>query len=503
MPKNLTTGSTEADRIKEGRPIRSFTDDPSLMGTQNLKIGPEYGGGPSMWEAPPKDPYASRKRTAQAKIPPRPPNSVMYPPGESDFKNREKYSAFVIGKMGFDPDTLDPYAEVEKAQELELPSVFEKAFGGKILYRDKDNLTKEEKDHWNVVHKAFNVYVKDRATDKAKRGKDEYKTRMKVFDDKLAEKKAIPDLMQTSLESIFLSLDEDGTKIGKVPAGELASAIRIAEQMVNEGASGYEAIDKATKEVIKKRLAQQGASDALGEIPEMEKGIFAGSPDIKTVKSIVKNARQQGASYNDILKKLKEQGWNDKNIAKLLPKDTAGAKAGLEVLQQKVLKLKTANPESYKKFMDYAKQNFTGKKPEEVKVLTEKWLASESKPKVATAFSPEGDTGKATQAGPAKANVPAKAKTGDKIPPKPDFATPMIIGGGSTKEQRQAANKEMDQFLSKYFGVGTENWKSLYGDAKKAGGIVFEGYMKLAGIIDEGWAKVVESQKESIKQLGK
>ncbi len=259
----------------------------------------------------------------KGKMPKKPPDSLLEPGGQRDFKDRQKYSKFVVDKMGFDPYSLDFDKEVEKAQEA-LPDVFEAAFGGQVLWRDRDKLDKKQQDHWNAAHKAFNVHVRNSVKEKAVRGKEEYKSRMKIFEDKLAEKKALPAAMEKSLGSIFISVDESGKKIGKIPAGILSKANKDAEQLINTGnMTGPEAIEKVTNDLVRERLRISAIDDALAAIPEMKKGWLSDdAKNVENVKSIIKDALEQGVDRKEVEARLKKQGWDAKNIAKVFPKET-------------------------------------------------------------------------------------------------------------------------------------------------------------------------------------
>jgi len=257
------------------------------------------------------------------KIPKKPPGEVLQAGGQRDFKDRQKYSDFVIAKMGFDPLTLDPNKEVEKAQES-LPDVFEAFFGGKILYRDIDKLDKDQKKEWTAEHLKFNVHVKNSVKEKAARGKEEYKARMKVFEDKQAEKKAMPAAVEKSLSSIFISTNENGKKVGKIPAGILSKAIKDAEALINTGNMTLaEAVAKITDDLVRERMRITAIDEALNTIPDMKTGWFSDdAKGVENVKSAIMDAMEQGAEHKDIVSTLKDRGWDSKNIAKVLPRET-------------------------------------------------------------------------------------------------------------------------------------------------------------------------------------
>lgn len=261
--------------------------------------------------------------TPTGKMPKKPPDNVLHPEGQRDFKDRQKYSDFVVAKMGFDPFKLNSDEEIEKAQAT-LPDVFEAAFGGQVLYNDIDKLDKDEKKHWDTVHRGFNVHVKNSVKEKIARGKEEYKARMKVFDDKLAEKRAIPKNMEKSLGSVFISTDESGKKIGKIPAGILSKANKDAEKLINTGnMTGAEAVAKITDDLVRERMQIVAIDEALAEIPDMKTGWFSSdAKGVENVKSIITDAMEQGADHKDVVSTLKDRGWDSKNIAKVLPKKT-------------------------------------------------------------------------------------------------------------------------------------------------------------------------------------
>lgn len=302
--------------IPEGAPEDAFVYDEPEFTAETERLLETPGGGMEYTES-----LRQRGEIAPSPIPKKPPDEILTTEGRADFKNRQKYSQFIVGKMGFDPHTFDPDKEVEKAQKA-LPGVFEAAFGGKALWRDRDKLNKEEKAHWDAVHKAFNVHVKNRAKARVERGKEEYKLRMKVFEDKVKEKKAMPAAMEKSLESIFISVNEEGKKIGKIPGGVLSKANRDAEKLVNtEGMTGPEATAKVVDDIARERIRILTIDEALNAIPDMVKGLLGKVKNIEDAKSAAQDAMEQGAEQKEVKSILKERGWDDKAIKEILPKE--------------------------------------------------------------------------------------------------------------------------------------------------------------------------------------
>ena len=269
-----------------------------------------------------KPPESSKTKTGG--IPNKPPDNALQPEAQRDFKDRQSYSDSVIKEMGYDPFTLSVDDLIEKAQEEELPELFKKAFDGKILLRDIDTLDPDEKKHWTAVLRAFNVNAEKGAKEEIASGKEIYKRNMKGFEDKLADKKAMPAAVEKSLSSIFISTNENGKKVGKIPAGILSKAIKDAEALINTGNMTLaEAVAKITDDLVRERMRITAIDEALNTIPDMKTGWFSDdAKGVENVKSAIMDAMEQGAEHKDIVSTLKDRGWDSKNIAKVLPRET-------------------------------------------------------------------------------------------------------------------------------------------------------------------------------------
>lgn len=267
------------------------------------------------WAADQKIPAA-----AAAAIPEKPPADV----GSKDFADRRKYRDFVVKKIetrgGVNPLKFNPQAEVEKSKEL-LPKVFKDAFGGRVAWISRDNLNPEQKKIWEAAQQTFFSQVENNSEFRLEGAKKELAFGMKIYDEKVAEKAKIPKGMEASLESIYIEQDESGKAAGKIPAGELANAVKLAEDMVNrKNMSAPEAINQVTSALIGRRARKQSIADAIGAIPEMDTGWFdSDAKNVKIVQDLVQDALGQGATEQEVRVRLSDQGWNDKNIAKVFP----------------------------------------------------------------------------------------------------------------------------------------------------------------------------------------
>jgi len=269
---------------------------------------------------------------SKEKVPAKPPDSALQPEGQRDYSDRDKYRAFVVKQMKFDPHTLNPNEEVEKAQ-ASLPELFQQAFGGKILYRDIDKLTKEQKKHWDDVQKEGNAHIHKAVAEKAKIGKEEFKMRMKVFDDKQAEKKAIPGAIDKSLKNMFTSLDGSGKSVVEVPPTVRSQAIMEAVELVNSGKfSGVEAVPFVIQKLAREKAQIADIKDALDSLPEWKAGWFTSdAQDIEKHKQTIADAVEMVGDEKEVKKALKEKGWTDKNIALVMPKKTEAAEVSPEM----------------------------------------------------------------------------------------------------------------------------------------------------------------------------
>ena len=145
-------------------------------------------------------------------------------------------------------------------------------------------------------------------------------------------------------------------------------------------------------------------------------------------------------------------------------------------LRQTIGNFRKSNPDTFKELDKWRKAELPKLKTDEerIKAVNDK-IAELSKPKKKV----KGET---------------KPKI-DKIPPKPKFAKSKIIGGKLTEEQKTAAWDELFAFAAK-FGLSGQTLQDAANGLEKINRTAYNTFMGL-------WKKAVESQKESIKQLGK
>jgi len=278
-----------------------------------------------------KPPESSKTKTGG--IPNKPPDNALQPEAQRDFKDRQSYSDSVIKEMGYDPFTLSVDDLIEKAQEEELPELFKKAFDGEILYRDIDTLDPDEKKHWTAVLRAFNVNAEKGAKEEIASGKEIYKRNMKGFEDRVADKKAIPGAIDKSLKNMFTSLDGSGKSVVEVPPTVRSQAIMEAVELVNSGKfSGVEAVPFVIQKLAREKAQIADIKDALDSLPEWKAGWFTSdAQDIEKHKQTIADAVEMVGDEKEVKKALKEKGWTDKNIALVMPKKTEAAEVSPEM----------------------------------------------------------------------------------------------------------------------------------------------------------------------------
>jgi len=106
-----------------------------------------------------------------------------------DYSDREGFENFAFEQAGGKWFEIDPYEEVKKA-DAKIPELFNYAFGGKVVWSDRDKLTKQEKEHWDWVLKSYHADTFNRAKAKRESMKEAHNFMMTRFDNDKKEHEA-------------------------------------------------------------------------------------------------------------------------------------------------------------------------------------------------------------------------------------------------------------------------------------------------------------------------
>lgn len=140
---------------------------------------------PGMFGVSPED---IKRATGTTKEPPlggKPPEG--YQPIDYSLEGRKKFEEQVIGQIGFHPMTFSQNEYLEKAMQ-ELPQLFDYVFEGKVLWADRDKLTKDQQALWVDAIKTFRATVWKEAQEKQEVGLRQYNYMMNRFDKEAALK---------------------------------------------------------------------------------------------------------------------------------------------------------------------------------------------------------------------------------------------------------------------------------------------------------------------------
>jgi len=412
-------GQTEARRIREDRPIRSFTDRPELL---DDKIGNDPGlietgvenvqartpQGPSFYEDPERLPEPGVLSKSKELVPDKP---DLLDPGFTDFSkiDPEKFKVNVRDNVkktvGYDP-FADPYTLLEESLTItpnstkdERNSEYRKIVSGiSTANRQYNDVMKDFRDRRSAsIARTEKVRIEARADEKAATStKIAAHKEFNLANEDKRELLAKQGKLQADIDS---GLADSPIKAA-AEVEQIETQIRNLDKQINElgGEYGFEA---------PKEAPGAGGIQEYKTPEEVRAAFKAGKIDRETARSLIKQKYSQAQS------------------------------AGAETESPAVIAEAEQEPEK------------------------------KTVPKSVADIKP-GEAGAAEMP---PAEKPTKTKP--KFPPKPYFAIPKIIGEGPTKEQRKAALKEMDQFLDKV-GLGSKSWKGAYENIKKAGGAAFQ-----------------------------
>ena len=268
--------------------------------------------------------YAMDQKIPKAKeaVPKKPSAEELTP----DFKNRARYEKQVAGRIereyGFDPRTFNYVEEAAKQTQEREPDLFRKTFGGRKAYHMKDLLDPREKRAWNAAVEADAAMTENKLKFTSDQINKQLKGSMDLYDEKTKEKAKLPVTMKQNLEGLFITVNEDGKKVGQIPPAVLPKAVVRAEKYINGGMSSAEAGSKVTQEIMQETIqlqaTRQAKVDSLAAIPGP--GSWGMNPkEQKAAKTAGDAALKAGATMNEVKAAYLDRGYTELHIAKIYP----------------------------------------------------------------------------------------------------------------------------------------------------------------------------------------
>jgi hypothetical protein len=193
----------------------------------------------------------------QPQKPAGPPEGYQKP--DYSLEGRERFQNIIFKEIGGNPFGYDPMEVVnEHMDDQNLEQVFRKAFGGQILYADRDQMDAGQKKHWNQVVQQYRAHVYDQAENKKNMMIEQYNFMMNQFDNraqsfaaaqekvekKIAEAQGSVDKkIETILKARPAKFDENGQEIDQSMVVAIANA--KAFDLVAQGEPAPQAVLKA------------------------------------------------------------------------------------------------------------------------------------------------------------------------------------------------------------------------------------------------------------------
>jgi hypothetical protein len=249
--RNATTADQYVDKWNPNKDTFSYDEDSFTAETERQLETPGTGfdynqGGPP----------APKKKAA----PTGPPKG--YKPPDYSEKGRSEFQNVVFNQIGGNPFGYEPMQVVQEHMSDEnLEPIFEQAFGGRVLYADRDQLDTAQAKHWQQTLQAYRAHVRDQAAAHKNSMIEQYKFMMGEFDAKAQSYAAAQKSIEEKISKAQGSLDK---KIGAIMEARYGNEVdeqgnlidnsqmmidanKKAFELVGQGVPVYEAIDEALR----------------------------------------------------------------------------------------------------------------------------------------------------------------------------------------------------------------------------------------------------------------
>lgn len=288
---------------------------------------------------------------------PRPPEgfeSFMDP----QYRDRDKFSRHAFKVIGGNPFALDVEAEVAKADE-ELPELFEDIFKGRVIWQDRDKLSKEEATEWNQHVKAFHAHVKDQVISRKKAMTDRYNNMMNMFDNMSEQYKA--NLERYSKYRI--DAQKAGTKqikgdqSGGASREDLIAAGKYEKEIMSNYDPGQQISEMDLRSINRVRKA-------VG-LPEVKESVTPGTTKENPGLGMFDEVQPDQYSYSEGGGEPADQGKQEKPV-KAKPKRESGTALAQDTPKRFAINKNTGASKAAK-----TKRYFRNKKTGEIQVVEE------------------------------------------------------------------------------------------------------------------------------------
>lgn len=188
------------------------------------------GKGKQVWDIPELNwgQYATPQEREMQGMPQEPGSQVPMPEAPSGFKeylapdysNRKLFEEHVMSELGKNPFELNPMEALTVADE-NLPELFQHFFGGRVVWNDRDKLTKEQAQAWDEVVKSYHAWAFEHAKMEKAVLTDRYNFMMNQFDNASKQYEANVKRIREEREKIVA---EDKAKKAAAAAAKLKAA---------------------------------------------------------------------------------------------------------------------------------------------------------------------------------------------------------------------------------------------------------------------------------------
>jgi hypothetical protein len=221
------------------------------------------------------------------------------PPAQVAAEDRARFEQEVFKQIGGDPFGRNTMAEITEHTKNDLPQLFQRAFGGQVIWEDRNRLDKNQNAFWQNEVKAYRAHLKNEIEGEKKSQVESYKQMMGRFDVEMKSQQAEQAQLQKRAEAFAGNQEKKVTsaykriedlkkeertlvggisrimKAGKTPGGtelpEYLEEMKTLKKQLEENRQEKEQIRMAVDPTYKRQVMLKREEEAAGAGKRAEK----------------------------------------------------------------------------------------------------------------------------------------------------------------------------------------------------------------------------------------
>jgi hypothetical protein len=197
---------------------------------------------------------------------------------------RRAFEQSVFDHIGGNPFEIDVMREVDKATKQDMPALFNRVFGGRLIWEDRRRMDKKQADFWDNEVKRYRAYLKEMIDSDRRTKIDVYNQMTRTFDNDEKEREARERRIQ-SVNKKFM------------------------DQRVKDEEKRIKTVDQAKKDM---RQAEKDEADALKQIATITKEGGDLSPDAQRALAAQEQILQSARATRHAIRMQFDKNYKEK-----------------------------------------------------------------------------------------------------------------------------------------------------------------------------------------------